>query len=568
MRIRDMSEVLPKARELDKPGYLGTQAKLLSLDLDDDEERLARDGELGFVEEDAVVEASKIDCERSGIKWNIKNHQKQKQALRTPGSARKVEAIKAEVVTEVKAEGASESDMSPPRNNASSRQAARGDLSPPRARTEDKARADLSPPRRPAAAKTMARKPMQNGSDDDLSPPRQVAAPSATRKRHDSDEDLSPPRAPAAAAAKLRHDSDDDLSPPRGAAPQQEVKKEADSDGDLSPPRPNSGSQRARHDSDADLSPPRKKEVPKRTRHASDSDLSPARKEVPMKDVKQEAPKRTRHDSDSDLSPPRTSTVAPKRERHDSDADMSPPRRSGNARHDSDADMSPPRKGKDDDADLMSSGLRAGLVSGLKLREEAAKVREERKAALAAAPDHETGKNADTVYRSRAGGTIDREAWVQEQQKKKKKRMSEYPEQELAWGGGLKQASTKDEEMEEATRISQQPFARFEPDARAVQEMEDRKSWNDPMSKFSDGPGDDEFAAVPASSSAPAPAPAPAVNKPKCPHAPWPNRFGILPGYRWDGKVRGSGYEKRWIQAKNDREFTKTEKYRWERLED
>lgn len=58
-------------------------------------------------------------------------------------------------------------------------------------------------------------------------------------------------------------------------------------------------------------------------------------------------------------------------------------------------------------------------------------------------------KNAQTVYRNRDGRRIDREEWVELQQKKRKKRASDYPEQELEWGGGLKQRDNREEEKED-----------------------------------------------------------------------------------------------------------------------
>jgi len=547
MQIRDLSEALPKPRMQAEPVYGNQQAKLLALDLDEDEARLARDGELGFVEAEMIEEASKAiskDVEKSGIGWKISNHRNKpnKQALRAPLGSRKAE-VKAEVVKEeVKAEEASDDDMSPPRGAPAVSRAQAS--SPPRSAARKDGDSDISPPRGR----------QRHDSDGDLSPPRAAAAQGS---RHDSDADLSPPRgAPAVSRAQasspprsaVRKDGDSDISPPRG-------RQRHDSDADLSPPRA-AAPQGRRHDSDADLSPPRGATAQGR-RHDSDADLSPPRGA---------AAQGRRHDSDADLSPPRKEPA--KRQRHDSDADISPPRQGGRARHDSDADMSPPRRGPRKDRgevdengeERMSSGLRSGLVKGSVLREEAAKVREERKAALAAAPDSETGKGAETVYRNRAGGKIGREEWVEQQQKKRKKKMSEYPEQELAWGGGLKQQSNKEQQKAEALEVAAEPFARYEPTAKAIEESEQRKSWHDPMAKFND----EDDALGPAARKKEAPE----KKKPKCPHPPWPNRFGILPGYRWDGAVRGNNYEKRWLQSKNNREFRKTEQYKAERLED
>merc|ERR1719162_1626479 len=135
--------------------------------------------------------------------------------------------------------------------------------------------------------------------------------------------------------------------------------------------------------------------------------------------------------------------------------------------------------------------------------------------------------------------------------------MSEYPEQKITWGGGLAQELDADEARDEASRVAAQPFARYELEESAVKALQERQAWNDPMSKF-DAEEEERFASASAT---------PAVKKPKCPHPPWPNRFGILPGYRWDGAVRGNTYEKRWLEARNARALYKTEKYKWERLE-
>merc|ERR1712151_273819 len=103
--------------------------------------------------------------------------------------------------------------------------------------------------------------------------------------------------------------------------------------------------------------------------------------------------------------------------------------------------------------------------------------------------------------------------------------------------------------MAEVERIAAQPFARFEPDERYMEELRDRQDWNDPMRDFqeeNDSKPDERKM----------------QKKPKCPHVPWPNRFDILPRFRWDGKIRGNGYERRWLEARNNREFQKLDKMR------
>eukprot|EP00397_Hematodinium_sp_SG-2012_P036024 GEMP01038838.1.p1 GENE.GEMP01038838.1~~GEMP01038838.1.p1 ORF type:complete len:478 (-),score=153.21 GEMP01038838.1:430-1863(-) len=389
-----------------------------------------------------------------------------------------------------KARHDSDGDLSPPRGKA--RHDSDGDLSPPPPKRADLG-GDVSLSRLKPPADALSRLKPPAEASKDLSPPRQ-------RTRANSDGNLSPPR------QKTCADSDGDLSPPRAKPP-------VDANKDLSSPR-----QKARADSDGDLSPPRAKPPADASK-----DLSPPRQKA-------------RADSDGDLSPPR------QKARADSDGDLSPPRKK--TRHDADVDVPSPRNkspSRDHQAVKMSSGLSAGLQSTEQVKMESDRIREARQdSELAKQSEH-----AETIYRSKAGKQITREEWMKSNEKKKKKRRN-VPDQKLEWGGGLAQKKSLAEQQDDAAKLALEPLARYEIDQEYDAELIDTSRWNDPMARYTDKKETKEDV-LKAKETA-------KTQMAKCRFPAPPNRFGIEPGYRWDGKIRGNGFESRWFKAKNSRQ--------------
>lgn len=319
-------------------------------------------------------------------------------------------------------------------------------------------------------------------------------------------------------AKKEKNGSDSDPSPPR---------KRHDSDSDPSPPR-------KRHDSDSDPSLPRK-------RQDSDSDPSP--------------PRRKRHDSDSDPSPPR-------RRRNGSDSDASPPRRPNKnvnkspprKPRGSDSDQSPPRKRQDSESTgkltKTLDGKRAGLQTGKALREETEEFRRKEEEAFRKMDKSLTGQNATTAIR--AGKLREIEA-KQQVDKEKAEKLAKLQEAYQKWNKGLKQGEEQSTRLQEDVHEMSKPLARFAGDEDLERLLREQDREGDPMAAYmakkrAKSGGDGKGKALRPVYRGPAAA---------------PNRFGILPGYRWDGVDRSNGYEKMYFEKQNKAMAIQEEAYKW-----
>ncbi|XP_067279101.1 BUD13 homolog [Pseudorasbora parva] len=380
--------------------------------------------------------------------------------------------------------------------------------------------------------------------------------------RHDSPESSSIPRvrhdSPDLSPKRTRHDSPD-LSPLR--------RGRLDSP-DLSPQRDRTDNKNRWHDSSSP-SPPRKsqKSSPSRTQRKHDKD-SPHRKKAKAAASGDLSPPRRRartgKGSDSDQSPPRRrphgqrgsdSGLSPPRKRglggRGSDSDLSPPRKKPQGGRESDADLSPPRRTRSPDgpaAPRMLSGGAAGLVSVDILRKEQEEIRRKEKRNQ---PLEEASRNAETTFRDKSG-KIRNLKLERDELSRKAGEKAEKDEKYAQWGKGLAQGEMQQQNLTDAMREAQKPLARHIDDEDLDRMLREQERDGDPMAAMLRKKKDKN-------------AKLKGINeKPryKGPPPP-PNRFNLMPGYRWDGVDRSNGFEQKRYSRMADKKAVQEMAYKW-----
>lgn len=458
-------------------------------------------------------------------------------------------------------------DNSPPRG----RLREDGDSSPPRRRLKEDGDEDSSPPRRR----------LRGEGDDNSPPPRRLKEDgdsSPPRRRKDNAEDNSPPR----------HVKDGkNSSPPRQRRLTEGNKhnKQQSDDKDSSPPR-----RRVPQENDKDSSPPRRKRLPdedqspprtKRLQAGRDEDSSPPRKHSSSKlstsnrdsragaDVS--SPRGKRDKQGDDLSPPRRkkdSTIvkvegdSSSRRRSKADEDLSPPRPSSRAKQDE--DLSPPRRGsnvkyeekqRESKSKLGAEGDLSPPRRGLRTKEEFAQQHEveyEKKMATLRALGATNGAGAATVIRDENGRRLTPEE-VEERKKALEEKEKDKP---MEWGKGLVQRRAVVQRV--LAEQEENNFARGKDDFRMNEMLKQQERWGDPMLeqvKKSQKIRDEKEQLR---SKAPR-----KLSRPMYRGDPWPNRFGIRPGHRWDGVDRSNGWEAKIVLAFAEAKVRSEQGYKW-----
>ncbi|RLN70184.1 hypothetical protein BBJ28_00000267 [Nothophytophthora sp. Chile5] len=432
-----------------------------------------------------------------------------------------------------------------------------GDLSPPRKRPGPERRDDdASPPRKPR--------------DVDASPPRRRsnAGRDASRRRRggesdgDDGDDASPPRRKQ---QNERRGRDEDDTPSRrrstkaSASPIVERKSTvplSEEERDASPPR------RLRRNTS-----PSKQEERKR-RHPPSPNVADRKRRVDSlgRDVSLRSSRNERRspprEKKDDVSVRHRGRTKPSEQSHPLDTNKAALTSKPDARVAQSGDLKEEAKESKAKKPEESQGKKAGLFTPAEF-EQQRKLAAKSKDVLGGANAAEMGANAETVYRDKRGRKLDMlNEMVRQQEVLDGKREREARE-EYEWGTGEVQKRELKSQQELLQQMKQMPFARHEDDEELERNRRERVRAFDPINSkvFQEDvlAGPDKLKKKSKKGRKKDTKVKPKYSGPPAP----PNRFGIMPGYRWDGVVRGTGWEEKLLMRQNANAAFSEEAYKY-----
>ncbi|GAA5928782.1 Bud13/CWC26 family protein [Sporobolomyces koalae] len=173
----------------------------------------------------------------------------------------------------------------------------------------------------------------------------------------------------------------------------------------------------------------------------------------------------------------------------------------------------------------------------LAVEQERKRIKRQREQEARRNNDQEPSEQETTVYRDSSGRKIDMKLQKAEEAKRKRQEL-EREMAKMEWGKGLVQREDKERMKLEAQKLARKGVARYADDEEMNDELKEVERWNDPAANFLTKSKSEK-----------------SKSKSKFPvyqgPPPPPNRFGIRPGYRWDGVDRGTGFEAKYMQKKN-----------------
>ncbi len=201
----------------------------------------------------------------------------------------------------------------------------------------------------------------------------------------------------------------------------------------------------------------------------------------------------------------------------------------------------------DNSAVKMESGAHAGLQTAEQVTAQLKRKEALERQRFLEDGDEKSGKGKETIYRDASGRIINVAMKRAEARKKAEEEALKAAAELEAQKGDVQraQAQNRKEQLKEAKFMS---VSRYADDVELNEELKEKERWNDPAAQFlSKKKGGKSIS-----------------GKPLYQGPAMPNRYGIRPGYRWDGVDRGNGFEKEWFAAKNRVGRLKELDYAWQ----
>lgn len=199
----------------------------------------------------------------------------------------------------------------------------------------------------------------------------------------------------------------------------------------------------------------------------------------------------------------------------------------------------------------MESGAHAGLQTADQVAAQLSQSRAAEHARFLTDSTAHSGQNAETIYRDASGRIINVAMKRAEARQAAAAAAAKMKAEVEAAKGDIQraEASFNKRKLEDAKFI---PLARYVDDVEMNDELRDQERWNDPAAGFLQE-NTKKNAGMKSVS-----------GKPLYAGSGPPNRYGIRPGYRWDGVDRGNGFEKKYFAAMNKRKNFKELDYAWQ----
>ena len=284
--------------------------------------------------------------------------------------------------------------------------------------------------------------------------------------------------------------------------------------------------------------------------------------QIRKQDISHSPPRRRRQDSDDESPPRRKNTSSqgasdspPRRRRQDCDDESPRPRVTAEAIVTSLDQRVHEEKGIKK-MTKTASGHNAGLQSGKDFGETEKDLKRKRSEELKGIDPTLLGASVETVYRDKKGKKLDMLTEFMKQQAVTETKKAKIEEAQYEWGKGSVQRENVELARKELDEIAEGPFARTIDDPKLEMYKKSIIRDGDPMAEYI-REKEEALQAQHASKVG-------IIQKPvyKGP-APPPNRFGIRPGYRWDGIPRGNGFEHKLLTRGNDKAALREDEYRW-----